>query len=111
MAYQSLHSGELIFSGDALVTVSLACNAILEHVPCFGEQANNFEEPPFCVFLTRIRRKPDCLANRKFMGGHRISQHNVQHRLGKGGVAPCVPPYCARSATADVLPCWPRSTS
>src|SRR5215813_15220665 len=43
------------------------------------------------------------------MGGHRISQHNVQRRSGKGGATPCVPPYWARSATADVLPCWPRS--
>jgi hypothetical protein len=77
----------LIFSGDALVIVSLAFDAILEHVPCFGEQANYFEEPPFCVFLTRIRRKPHCLANRKFMGGHRISQQNVRCRPGKGAAA------------------------
>ena len=77
----------MIFSGDALVTVSLAFNAILKHVPCFGEQANDFEEPPFCVFLTRIRRKPNCPANRKFMGGHRISQHNVRCRPGKGAAA------------------------
>ena len=81
----------MIFSGDALVPVSLAFNAILEHVPCFGEQANDFEEPPFCVFLTRIRRKPNRLANREFMDGHRISQFNVRCRPGKGGVAPCVP--------------------
>jgi hypothetical protein len=68
-----LHFSELIFSDHALVTVSLALNAVLENVSCFGEQANDFEEPPFCVFLTWIRRKPNCLANRKFMGGHRIS--------------------------------------
>jgi len=74
------------------VTVGLAFNAVLEHVLCFGEQANDFEEPPFCVFLIPIRRKPHCLANRKFMGGHLISQHNVQRRSGKGGAAPCVPP-------------------
>ena len=67
------------------MTVSLAFNAILEHVPCFGEQANDFEEPPFCVFLTRIRPKPHCLANREFMGDHRISQFNVRRRPGKGG--------------------------
>jgi hypothetical protein len=32
------------------------------------------------VFLTPVRRKPHCLANRKFMGGHRISLHNVRRR-------------------------------
>jgi hypothetical protein len=111
LAYQSLHWCELIFSDDALVAVGLAFNAVLEHIPCFGEQANDFEDPPFCVFLMPIRRIPHCLANGKFMGGHRISQHNVRRRFGKGGAAPCVPPYSARSATADVLPCWPRSTS
>jgi hypothetical protein len=35
----------LIFSDDALVTVGRAFNAVLEHVPCLGEQANDFEEP------------------------------------------------------------------
>ena len=91
--------------------VDLTSNAVLEHAPCLGEQANDLEELPFFVFLTAIRRKPYCVANRKFMGGHRVSQFNVRRRPGKGGVAPCVPPYRVRSATADVFPCWPRSTS
>ena len=77
------------------MAVGLAFNAVLEHIPCFGEQANDFEEPPFRVFLTRIRREPNCLANREFMGRHRISKCNVQRRPGKGGIAPCVPSYCA----------------
>ena len=94
------------------MTADLTFNAVLEHAPCLGEQANDLEEPAFCsVFLIPIRRKPHGLANRKFMGGHRISRHNVRCRSGKGGAAPRVPPYSARSATADVLPCWPRSTS
>ena len=88
------------------MTVDLAFNAVLEHVPCLGEQANDFEEPSFCcVFLIPIRRKLHCLANRKSMGGHRISQQNVRRRPDNGATAPCVPPYSARSATADVLPC------
>ena len=61
---------QLIFSGDALVTVSLAFNAILENVPRFGEQANDFEEPRVFVFLTQIRRKANFLTHRKIMGGH-----------------------------------------
>ena len=66
-----LRSCKLIFPNDALVPVGLAFNAVLEHVPCLGEQANDFEEPSFCcVFLIPIRRKLHCLANRKFMGGH-----------------------------------------
>ena len=94
------------------MTVGLAFNAVLESVFCFGEQANDFEEPPFCMFLTPVRRKPHRLANRKFMGGHRVSLNIMcDAGLGNGGVAPCVPLYSARSATADVLPCWPRSTS
>ena len=59
-----------MFSDDALVTVDLTFNAVLEHAPCLGEQANDLEELPFFVFLTAIRRKPYCVANRKFMGGH-----------------------------------------
>ena len=90
--------------------VDLTSNAVLEHAPCLGEQANDLEELPFFVFLIPIRGKLHCLANHKFMGGHRISQHNVQRRPGKGAAASCVPLYSARSATADVLPCWPRST-
>ena len=34
------------------------------------EQANDFEETPFGVFLMPIRQKPDRLANRKFVGCH-----------------------------------------
>jgi len=75
-----LRSCELIFPNDALVPIGLAFDAVLERVTCSGEQANNLEEPRFCVFLTPIRRKLHCLANCKFMGGHRISQHNVQRR-------------------------------
>ena len=83
-----LRSCKLVFSNDALVPVGLAFNAVLEHVPCLGEEANDFEEPAFCsVFLIPIRRKPNCLANRKFMGGHLISQHNVRCRLGTGAAA------------------------
>ena len=29
---------------------------------------------------------PSPLANREFMGGHRVSQFNVRRRAGKGGV-------------------------
>ena len=65
-----LRSCKLVFPNDALVPVGLAFDAVLERLPCFGEQANDLEEPPFCVFLTPVRRKPHCLANRKFMGGH-----------------------------------------
>ena len=66
-----LRSCKLVFPDDALVPVGLAFDAVLECVPCFGEQANDFEEPSFCcVFLIPIRRKLHCLANRKFMGGH-----------------------------------------
>ena len=68
-----LRSCKLIFPNDALVPVGLAFNAVLEHVRCLGEQANDFEEPSLCcVFLIPIRRKLHCLANRKFMGGHSI---------------------------------------
>jgi hypothetical protein len=35
---------------DALVTAGLAFNVVLEYVLCFGEQANDFEVPSFCVF-------------------------------------------------------------
>ena len=70
------------------MTVGLAFNAVLEHVPCLGEQANDFEEPAlYSVFLIPIRRKSNCLANHKFMGGHRISQHNVRCCPGKGAAA------------------------
>ena len=94
------------------MTADLTFNAVLEHAPCLGEQANDLEEPSFCCgFLIPRRRKFHCLANRKFMGGHRMSQQIVRRRTGKGAAAPCVPLYCPRSATADVLPCWPRSTS
>ena len=87
-AYRSLHSGELIFSDDALVTVGLAFNAVLEHVPCLGEQANDFEEPAlYSVFLIPIRRKSNCLANHKFMGGHSISQHDGRRRPGRSASA------------------------
>ena len=110
-AYRSLHSGELIFSDDALVTVGLAFNAELEHVPCLEEQPNDLEESAFyTVFLIPIRRKSNCLANHKFMGGHRISQHDGRRRPGRRAAEPAAP-YCVRSATADVLPCWPRSNS
>jgi hypothetical protein len=111
-AYRSLHLRELIFSDDALVTVGLAFNAELEHVPCLEEQPNDLEESAFyTVFLIPIRRKSNCLANHKFMGGHCISQHEVGRRSGRGAAALCVPSYWARSATADVSPCWLRSTS
>ena len=112
LAQRSLPSGELIFLDDALVTVDLTFNAVLERAPCLGERPNDLEEPSFCCgFLIPIRRKPYCLPNRKFMGGHRMSQENVRRRPDKGAASLCVPPYCARSATADVLPRWPRSTS
>ena len=107
-----LRSCKLIFPNDVLVPVGLAFNAVLEHVPCLGEQANDFEEPSFCcVFLIPIRRKLTAWPTANLWVAIRISQHDVRRRSGKGGAAPGVPPYSARSATADVLPCWPRSTS
>jgi hypothetical protein len=42
-----LRSCELIFPDDALVTVGLALDAVLERAPCFGEQAHDLEEPAF----------------------------------------------------------------
>jgi hypothetical protein len=77
---------------DALLTVCLAFDAVLRPAPRFGEQANDFEESPFGVFLMPIRQKPDRLANRKFVGSHRTSQHSVRHvrrRPGKRGAALC----------------------
>jgi len=81
----------LIFSDDALVTVGLAFNAVLEHVPCLGGQANNFEQRPSCVFLflTPIRRKPNRLANRKSVGCHRtLSAQCSMPPPCRGGAAP-----------------------
>ena len=64
----------MVFPNDALVPVGLAFDTVLERVPCFGEQANDFEELPFCVFLMRIRQKVDHLSNRELVGCHRTSQ-------------------------------------
>jgi hypothetical protein len=63
-----LRSCELVFPDDALVAVGLTFDAVLKHVPCFGELANDFEESAFCVFLIPARRKPDRLANRELVG-------------------------------------------
>ena len=72
-----LRSCELVFLDDALLTICLAFDAVLRPAPRFGEQANDFEETPFGVFLMPIRQKPDRLANRKFVGCHRTSQHSM----------------------------------
>jgi hypothetical protein len=63
----------LVFSDDPLLTVDLALDAVLKCVSRSGEQANDFEQRPSCVFLflTPIRRKPNLLANRKSVGCHR----------------------------------------
>ena len=72
------------------MTVDLTFNAVLERAPCLGERPNDLEEPSFCCgFLIPIRRKPYCLPNRKFMGGHRMSQENVRRRAGKRRCALC----------------------
>ena len=64
----ALPSSELVFPDHALVAVGFTFDAVLKHVPCFGELANDFEESAFCVFLMPIRRKPDRLANRELVG-------------------------------------------
>src|SRR5262249_32880564 len=95
-----LRSFKLVFPNDALVAVRLAFDAVLEYVPCFGEQANDLEERPLCVLLMRIGEKADRLANGELAGCHCTSQCRVRPRAEKGGTTPR-PLYSARSATAD----------
>jgi hypothetical protein len=105
-----LRSCELVFPNDAFVAVRLTLHTVLKPVSCFGEQANDLETLPSRMFLTPIRRKVDHLPNRELVRCHRTSRYSVRRAPEKAALN-LDPLYCARSATADVLPCWFRSNS
>jgi hypothetical protein len=66
-------SCQLIFPDNALTAVRLAFYAVLDPIPCFGEQANDTEKLAPAVFLIPIGGKADRLANREFGRRHRTS--------------------------------------
>src|ERR1051325_11515091 len=58
--------GQLIFPHDALVTVEMAFDSVLEDIGLFGQQAGHFELPSRAFALVSVRKEKDGLSNHKF---------------------------------------------
>src|SRR5260370_22620225 len=97
------------------VAVGLALDAVLRRAAFFRKEARDGVAASRRAAVAPIRRELDGLADGKFMFGHVLLRQNrrrpdapeteqrAAHGVGRD--------YSARRFTAEVLPCWPRSSS